>query len=263
MKKAKNLLLVAIFAICSFILVGEVNAAATASVSSFQLVCTPDNVENGATTKCYLVANIENSDSGEGLYGVVTHNSFHNLTLENVESLISGVNAAKLSNGQSTMVSTANIQYTCNKTTGCSVFYSNGAVESDDPNTAAPNGSQAGLIKKGSSQAISGGGFDGTNYTAIGAYTVKLSEDATTAECGQMCVDVFYALKSTEFVHDAASGDSLRSAGSTVCDEVKPSGKGTELPTGSFTSYIVLAAGALIAVGAIVVAKKNTKFNRI
>lgn len=255
MKKAKNLLLVAIFTICSFILVGEVNAAATPAVNNFKLVCTPDNVENGSTTKCYLVANIENSDSGEGLHGVVTHNSFHNLSLVKSESLITDVEAKDLANGQSQIVSSTGTEYKCNKATGCSVFYS-------DPKGGA-NGAQTGLIKKGSSQAISSGDFDGSNYTSIAAYTVKLSKDATTAECGEMCVDVFYSLTSAGYVHDATSENSLLTSGSSVCDEVKPSGKGTELPTGSFTSYIVLAAGALIAVGAIVVAKKNTKFNRI
>lgn len=259
MQKAKNLVLLAVFAVCSFILTGAV-VNASASASSFQLVCTPDNVAAGATTKCYLVGQIENDPAnGNGLYGVVTHNSFHNMSLVKSTSLIKDVVAEDLKNGQKTefavttaaegLDGTALINFECKNEQGCTILHSPGPV---------------GLIKKGASASITSGEFDASNYTAVAEYTVKLADDATTRECGSMCVDVYYALTANQYGQDDVTSDlKLGVSSKDVCDEVKPTGQGNPSNTGSFASYIALAAGAFIAVSAIVVAKKNNKFSRI
>lgn len=100
-----------------------------------------------------------------------------------------------------------------------------------------------------------------TGYTILADFTVALSDDLANSnssieKCGKLCISAQAAANSTAYGMLAGTG--------TVCDEINLRVEGTpNPPTGSFVSYIVLVAGALIAIAAIAIAKKRNKFYRV
>ena len=101
-------------------------------------------------------------------------------------------------------------------------------------------------------------GYDG--YTVIGYYVVTLSDDATTNDCGRLCVEPRFGENDGDTQADLQGATT-----SNPCAEieVKPGDPSTSPPTGSFTSYLVLIGAAFVAVGAIALAKRNSKFFRV
>ena len=137
------------------------------------------------------------------------------------------------------------IGYQCdNSNGGCYVFYAKTGKSITAVASAADNGVPA----------LNGN----TGFTVIGYYEVKLSDSATLTDCGRLCVEVAYSGDGSDY--GALEGNV--SGSSSPCAEVKPTGT-PQVPTGSFTSYIVLIGGAFVAIGAIALARKNTKFFRV
>lgn len=103
----------------------------------------------------------------------------------------------------------------------------------------------------------------------VATFTVKVAADAT--ECGEVCV--------TNLVYDGKTGLTT-----PVCQKIRLANQGTttipDTPiidnpiidnsttednpqTGSFVPYVVISGAALLAIGAIVVASKKSKFYNI
>ncbi len=123
------------------------------------------------------------------------------------------------------------------------------------------------------SQASSGVGL-------IGSFEVHLEAPEGTHECGEICYMLWEIPEKEDYDNTSCSSnpddDKCKPADPKYeCKEIevnipkptvtpeKPEDPTPAPDTGAFTSYAVLAAGALIAVGAIAMAKKNTKFNRL
>lgn len=98
---------------------------------------------------------------------------------------------------------------------------------------------------------------DGSFSTgSMGNVSVSLHSDAVS--CGKICAQIAYQ----------ATGDATASnaSGETLCKQITPTGTqtSTESPkTGSFASYATLAAGAIIAVITITLARRSSKFYRV
>lgn len=102
----------------------------------------------------------------------------------------------------------------------------------------------------------------------VATFTVKVAADAT--ECGDVCI--------TNLVYDGKTG-----LATPVCQTIRLANQGTTIPdtpiidnpiidnsttednpqTGSFVPYVVISGAALLAIGAIVVASKKSKFYNI
>lgn len=244
MKRIKKLFLSTIFAICAFVVSGNVvNAAAT--VSNFNISCDSETIMKGGTATCYIGALLENDPTtGAGLHGmVVSFNNTH-LAVESIESPFDGVKAEIVQNGQQVpaVSGLGNGQtYTCQANKPCYTFIT--------------TSTGAGKIQKGKSSIT---GIGSENYTVLGIVHVKLPADskANIGDCGTVCIDPFYALTDASY-----SGTLNTSNISGRCAEIKVVDGQTE--TGNFLSYAVLAAGAFIAISAIALAKKHNKFYRV
>ncbi len=249
MKNIKNYFLFSILAICSLTLIGakEVKAA-DAMANNFSIVCDPTSIEKGDTSNCYIIANITaDSATGAGLYAVNAYNvTTKHLTIKDFKSSLTGVTTEKtLTLGQSSAINTS---FKCNSTTGkCYTVFSSTATGA----IKAPTKTGVNIIDNSTNYK---------GYTPIGYFTVTLDDTATTKDCGEICAAIQYAVKSTE-INTTAGG--LNNNGTTkACAEITP--KADPNPeTGNFASYMVLIAGALIAVGAITIAKKHNKFYRV
>lgn len=254
MNKIKKYMLFSILTICSLSFMNTMNVeAADAMANNFNIVCDPDSIEHGDTSNCYIIAQITaNTATGEGLYAVNAYNvTTKHLAINDFKSSLSGVTVEKtLSNGQSSSVNT---NFKCNATTGkCYTVFSSGST---------------GAIKASSTTtgiSIIDNSTNYKGYTPIGYFVVALDETATKDNCGEICVAVQYAVKSSDI---NTTNNGLNNVGlANGCAEITPtsSGSGDSNPeTGNFASYTALAAGALIAISAIVIAKKHNKFYRV
>jgi hypothetical protein len=97
--------------------------------------------------------------------------------------------------------------------------------------------------------------------TAVMSFTVTLSTEAknlaSTDNCGQICISAA-----------TFDGAALTSVGSGVCYTPTVTiedctGTGCNATTGAFLNYALLGGGAAIALGAIVIARRNNKFYKI
>lgn len=249
MKRIKNVTLFLIVAICSFFLsgVGKVNAVANAN--NFDIVCNPDSIEKGGSSSCYVVAQINGS---EGIHGVIAKVITMKHLKLNTSIPVGGGNSNIVAEYKTNGQTSDNIaSLTCSTTDGsfCAFFTTKKGMS----NQILPN---SGVAVPGIQNESTYSG-----YTAIGYIGVTLDDTATGQDCGEICISTQYAAE------QAGYGD--LSAGTTkACDEITPlvtsGGQGTvNVETGSFASYIVLIAGALIAVSAIAIAKKHNKFYKV
>lgn len=250
MKKIKNLFLMAIFTICSFAIIGTVNAAGQAS--SPKVICIPDTLEVGDTSTCYFIANI----SGE-VDGFITKvYAMDGLLIDDTAKDVNvgkGTNAKKiiLDHGKETEVKDG-IKHKCD-TAGekvangkniqqfCAIFHSgefkNGNYDKDDKDDTISD--------------------DYKDLAVIASFKVRLDENLNT--CGRICI-------SSKFVPSYANGESASityanpsSPGTdTPCAEIEPKNP-VNAGTGAFASYSILIAGAVVAIVSISIAKKQKK----
>ena len=267
MKKLKNIFCLSVLAIGAFCVMGiaEVKAG---SAQQFQVVCDKESIEPGDNANCFLIAKI--TDEVSFVETTVTPDTSGIYQTKNLK--INGVEGAPTSTTMSAKIlpharGLADIDrietthkesgaknYKCNNTTsyteesynGCQLFY---ALQGEK-------------IKHVADISINGvaalnSGYDG--FTVVGLYNVTLSEDATKNDCGRLCIVARYA------ENDGDAEAALQGATKHCAEiEVKPGeDPGTPTDTGSFTSYLVLIGAAFVAVGAIALAKRNSKFFRV
>jgi hypothetical protein len=249
MKNLKNLVLLAVFGICSLFVfgVGKVSA-----VSSTSVVCNPEAVEYGEKTTCVLYANL---DGDNPYYAMLLHVGL--IDLEPVNG------ASSMKAGWSSGVGTEYFAGTGKTNTFKHLKDKDGNAYACESTKITTDGYKEGCLliysSSESSPALKSNPEKG-KLTAIAKFELRLKkQDVKT--CGKICVG------GTAFATNnmSSSEGSTYTHGTGECQEVEVKGdKDPEpVPTGNFTSYIILAAGAFIALCAVLVAKKNNRFYRV
>lgn len=289
MKKIKNILLMSVFSICSLAFASVVNATSF-NLNNTNLYCTPESISAGETASCYLIGTAQNAEASYSVNGfVVQAYTTQDLKILNAtkNSNINGSAAVYTPLGS---VSTAKPfsdkpilkDFICNFSasadatdSGCAIFYSGDAVNSPNVYTGTSIFNNAASILSKTDYAT---------YGIVGIINVEVSDTATGEKCGELCVAVWEIGNAKDYANykecASATGKTDSCDGATPirttgvnnykCKELHL--KATPAPvvepdeppkTGAFASYAILAAGALIAISAIAMAKKNTRFNKI
>lgn len=244
-KSIKKLFILAGLSLFTFIGINTVNAAASAN--NFNIVCEPSEIEKGQEATCYLIAQV-NNDKDAGVHGLLTKVTTSHLIIKDFKAGDGSANyvAETHTNGQKYTAATPASNVTCESTSGetCYGFFTKGA-------------STAGLFKNTGKINIPNIDAQFSAYTSFGYFKVQLDESATTKECGKLCVFADVAATSADY------GKNVHLSTGSQCQEIKPKATVDTPNTGSFASITVLVAGALIAIGAIAIAKKNNKIYKI
>lgn len=286
MKKTKNIIFMSILSICSFILIG-MNEVKAFDVSWNDVVCDPSSIVSGQTADCYIIGTVNNNREpyphGYIAYAYTTDQLL--LQGASINSGIANADVAFAKSESTTVPGTlagSNMpaevsQFKClydsnvpsGSDFGCAVFYTTGGTG----NAFKP------LMTNHST--ILGGKYNGS--AILGAFKVKLADDATGSTCGQICVKVWKVPNKAAYAdHIGCQTSSTTSTGEDCggntqietptgnnfyrCKEVHRTGTptaGEQVESGAFASYSVLIAGALVAISAITIAKKNKKIYKI
>jgi hypothetical protein len=284
MKKIKNMLLMSLLTICAVAIVGidKVYAVPFQLGGTINLVCEPDTITAGEGTDCYLVGR-PNPTNGDAVHGYVTYaytTEFLELNGATVNQNIpnTGAHFMEASSATGGLTATGNMPtgmngIVCNYDSaieggldfGCAIFYTiKGAAAAFTP-TSITTGNDKNTVPNGD-----------TTYGVIGSYQVSLSAAAEGESCGELCVKAWVIPGESDYPHtESCQADGKTATGGSctdvttsqtgadyICSEVHYRG-GVNPETGTFASYALLVAGALIAIAAITLAKKNTKLYRV
>lgn len=249
MKKINNYTLLMILAICAAFLIGVKETKATASPT---IICESGelNYNKSETTSCYLVAHLAD---GEKYYGMDTTIVLSYLKLVGVKTGSTDIGYEKKAVGQAyenfASLTCAN-GITIANGTECVGFYSIGGGQK---------------IVKNISTIDTITNID-SDFTVIGSYEVQLTDDAPADNCGKICALVkAVSTNNGSTDTDVAAQYQSESLDATLpyCKELTVKKTNDNPPTGNFISYVVLASGAILAIGAVLVANKNKKFYRV
>lgn len=294
MKKLKNIALLLLLSVSAVVGVGTVKAEGFRA-TNLGIVCNPESIGKGNTAACYIVVQPDPQDSttaslngfvsaafvtkeleitgantnskientGVAFNHATTHNGSDKFTGESMPSGIESIRCER--SGE--WIESAGRPEKVESDYACAVFYTK-VGSSKNAYTPSSLRNDEELIDK----IIPN--LKASKYGIIGSYTVKLKDDATTSgDCGSICVKAWGIKDAADYDKivmngDASISDDLPQA--NACVEIHKQSTPTTHPggtivpdTGAFTSYIVLAASALIAIGAIAIAKKNNRFNKI
>ncbi len=284
MKSIKKLLSILFVSISSFVLVGVMNVSAQVGFSNSEPVCMPENVKPGEEVTCYLRGNGTHttvaSDAGNGQEDVQgkTHGfvvrlyTTDGLLFDRVEPYINDTNAASLVASAQSQSSNETIKldgdndtisFTCTFDSEikapkaewkieegddyrCALFYSKTKTPVITVESAKPN------------DDIKAKTGEGNGIMVIGKVIAHIDKNLKDSSCGELCV----------YAREAKDTGSYTMEGSETyfCSEVHYTGDGTpasNVETGAFTSYLLLAVGAAVAIGAVVLAKRNNKFYKV
>jgi len=277
MKKSLMLMILPIL----FFMVGVYAvSASTFNLSNAAIKCDPSSLEKGGTALCYYVGIPTVADGVNA--GFIMH-AYSTSYLE-IESLELNDN---VTDGGSYWVGTKSStgSYTSGTAPSGSTFACQ--FSDDDKNTfttqsAVTNGcgllyaSTTNQFKATSGSALysipstitsttfkayfeTGGEYNG--YMNLGYLKVKLSEDIpdNVSKCGSICARAWGISSLTDY----GTGNQYE------CEELHQTSTPAQnfeeenTETGAFVSYALLAAGALIAVSAVAIAKKHSKIQKI
>lgn len=284
MKKMKNMLLMSLLTICAVAIVGidKVYAVPFQLGSTATLVCEPDTITVGEGTDCYLVGK-PNPANGDAVHGYLTYaytTEYLELNGATVNKNLTDADAYFMDASSATggLVASGNMPaglngVVCEYDTainggldfGCAIFYTKSGKSAAFSPSAITTGNDVNTVPNGD-----------TTYGVIGSYQVSLSTRAEGEACGELCVKAWVVPGENDYAHvkscqtDGKKADgtsctdvtSTQTNGQYLCREVHYRG-GVNPDTGTFASYALLVAGALIAIAAITLAKKNTKLYRV
>lgn len=284
MKKLKKLFLLPIIGISVFLFGNIENIkAANLTFSNKTVVCEKD-LEVGESTFCYLIGKGNSEGAAHGFVTKVYTRDGLRLVDATSSSYPPGTNklsAVATSNGEGVdsgsdgiitnficsaaddaALNNPNHAYNSNKGDFmCMAFYS--TTKEDKKFTVANAG-----VKASDKNTILEERVNSANLVTpmvIGKYGVELRDNPDNG-CGEICVKEWVIDESTGYDNYTKGPDSpgVGAGGDYFCVEVHLTPKdetgNDETPeTGSFISYTLLIAGALIAIGAIVIANKNNK----
>ncbi len=283
MKEIKNVLLVLLISVCSLLLVNVMTVKAQAGIgfSNLNPVCDPsEDLKLGEKTTCYVLGKgtvtVPEGDNAEkqGLtHGfVVRMYTTDGLLFDEVQPYINNTNAVaySASAGSDTQNSfkagDETVNFTCSFNGNlaaensayqfeagdiykCAIYYSN----SKDPLITVKSGEPTTNI-----QGLTG---KDNGIMVIGKVIAHIDENKKgETSCGELCV------YSTEIKTTSEYQNGLQSSERYLCTEVHFKDDSSTSPgpnTGAFASYALLAAGALIAVSAVAIAKKHNKIYRV
>lgn len=171
MKKIRNYMLYMVILLLPFVV-----HAANASANNWKMYCEDVTVEEGKTTKCYLLAQISDAtDGGDNITAVLVKLKSDKASVEGYEAASSDITVTKTENGANF---TGNLDHgatVCGGGLGCYDF-------------------TATAIKSNTTSAVSQV-TGNTDYTPIGVWTIRPDNDFITPdseECATICVDVNY-----------------------------------------------------------------------
>ena len=279
MKNYRNLFLLTVLSICSFLLVGVVTVNASVGYANKKPVCDPADaaagLKPGDSTTCYVIGNASHASTDSSVHGfMVRMYTTDGLIFDSVQPYVAGTKAvsyvaAAASDQKNTITldGGTNIEVTCKYDTQlkaeipdwqintekgdefrCAFYYSSGTSNAFTPAAAKPGTDIQGLT-----------GTD-NGLMVIGKVIAHIDQNAKNeSRCGELCV----------FAKEAESTSSYANlnegTGTYMCAEVHYTADSvaTNTPTGAFVSYAILAAGALIAVSAVAIAKKHNKIYKV
>ena len=289
MKKIKNMLLMSLLAICAVAIVGmdKVHAAPFQIGSTASIICEPDTISAGEGTDCYLVGRPDPSSGEYSVHGYVTYayttdylelnGAKANGNIPNTDAVFleasSATGGLTISGNMPNGINGFNCKYDSENIEtgmdfGCAIFYTiNGKNNAFTPES---------IVKDNSEEILPNG--DPT-YGVLGSYQVSVSAEAEGEACGELCIKAWVVPGEGDYNHvescqaDGEKADGTKCSGVTasqtvsgnngyICREVHYRG-GVAPDTGAFASYALLIAGALIAIAAVTLAKKNTKLYRV
>ena len=282
MKNIRNKVLSAILAISGLMMVGIITVKAadynTFTLLNSDVVCEPNELEKGDMATCYLIGKPDGPDDASVHGYVVNAYTTKYLRLENTKKVVSTNTGHVFSNAQSgteTIKTSADMPedlkaFSCQNdptintdeelsSFGCGIFYTVAGASSNAFTKKT-------VVDAGS--GLSTGVLPDSTYGAIGAFYVKLDDNVQGNECGEICVKA-WRVPAADLYSNSKYTCSDTGCGSDTgnvydCKEVHYNAPIIEPgETGAFASYALLMAGALIAVSAITLAKKNNKFSRI
>ncbi len=289
MKKITSKLLMSLLAICALALVGmdKVSADVFQIGNTSSIICEPDTISAGEGTDCYLVGKPNPASGSYSVHGYVTYayttdflelkGATKNSNIPNTDAIFLTASSATGGlttsgnmpsglNGFVCKYDSANIE--SGMDFGCAIFYTiNGKSNAFTPES---------IVKNNPVEILPN---EDPTYGVIGSYQVAVSADAEGEECGELCVKAWNVPGETDYNHveycqadgkkadgtnctDVTASQTVSGANGYICREVHYVG-GVSPDTGSFASYALLIAGALIAIAAVTLAKKNTKLYRV
>ena len=283
MKSLKNMFFIFFVAIASFTLMGisKVNAA----LMGFTLqppICNPNELDPGESAKCFLIGTASQAGPTHG-FAIRLYTTdgllFDDATVKSINGLTSQVILKASANSGGV---TGNLKIngedkpvTCNYDTNISIvdssqtnkeawmiedgddfrcvyFYSTNTEGVFTPTATAITDTEKSQIGQSNVSA---------SLLLIGTVDVHLDEKISNASgCGELCVA---AIEKSDANAYAVGADAA--APGYFCSEVHYDVGGVAgVPnTGAFASYAVLAAGVLVAISAIAIAKKHNKIYRV
>ena len=255
-KSMKTLFILMVLSLFSIVGISTVKAAETASASDFNVICEPKEIEKGDKSNCYLVGKVVEDNTGAGIHGILTKVTTTHLNIVDFKAgngSNTGLTQQHLLNGQPYNAPATGVTCTTQGEECYGFFTANAA--SPGAFKTSTNGSGVAAVDNDNRYK---------NFTVFGYFVVELDETATTAECGRLCVFADYAATAADY------GKNVHLSSAIQCEEITPKITVNPTPvnpdtpeTGSFVSIAVLVAGALIAIGAIAIAKKNNKIYKV
>lgn len=288
MRKFKNMFLTMTLFACTLFMCGMINAKAAFNLSGINVVCDPKAIEAGGRADCWIVGATTPGADAETQHGYVVHTfttkslklvgAVPNDNIVNTDFGFTVTSSGNNSQGDLQLkisdIPDAEKTFKCTNDSstaqakdpavdyGCAVFYST----AKDTKAFTPTSIKNNFDYEGKGVP--------NQLGVIGAIRVELDKDYTGHECGEICVKVFNIEEASQYSKyktcaSDAGDPTCNGVGvigdSYFCQELTMQGSTTEpdVETGAFASYTVLIAGALIAISAIAMAKKNNKFSRI
>lgn len=280
MKTSKKLLVMLLMVISLTVIGIRTTYADAFSLQNSTVICdTGDGLTKGDKANCYVMG-IPNNNNGSvhGYIAKIYTTKYLSVTestpvvASTKTAFIPATSATtKKFTGDSMPDSLKNVQcvYDSDNIGGVSDVNSFGCAAYYTPSTSKTNLFSASTIK---ATSVNVSLLPSTEYGVVAGIVVELDEDTPTVnECGQVCVQIWRVPTSSDYENynnpDVGGKDlGLQEKNGYYCREVKMKSitpNPDEPPTGAFASYALLLAGALIAVSAITIAKKNNKIYKV
>ena len=288
MKKLNKLVLMAIVGLSSLFVGAQVFAAGAFDMKSQELICDPEAIDPGGKADCYIIGHeMEASHVSHGV--IVQFYTSDKLSIDGVavvsEKIASSTGAHIFRNGDPTTAgSSLNAvdgvkNFSCTvailpagdvRDSGCAVFYTAGTDA-----TATGKFTRGNLtIPTSATKELADRFGSDEDLVVLGKLVVKLDADNQVEDCGEICWKTWSVPTANlyeKYVHCSEAGSSDPDCGDTPipsseeeCQDLKMNvGTPENTITGSFVSYTILAAGILLAISAVAIAKKNNRLQKI
>jgi hypothetical protein len=293
MKKINKFLLMTVISLSALFVNAKVFAADSLDIQSQEMVCEPEAIEAGGKADCYIIGR-ENGDS-HASHGVVvqyyttdklkvTGAMVNNNLKSSAGAIVKKPTDPTTGNGTNLDAVEGVKNFVCKgedlgilpsggagvNDSGCVIFYSAGTdatVKRFTKDTLAK--------PRNVSEYLSDAMGDDRNLVVLGNLVVELAADNKNEDCGEICWAT-WSIPSPDYYAKyrtcAESGTSSSECGEehvngsdTACKKLKMlmAGEPENVITGSFVSYTILAAGILLAISAVAIAKKNNRLQKI